>query len=181
MSHRSNTGRSLRFLTVSAMLCALGVVLLALGSVIDVIDLSVAVLASLFAVYAVIEMGGIYPWLIWIVTSVLSCLLLPQKTPAIFYACFFGFYPICKAKIEGHLKNPLGYVCKLLLFHASLALLYGVFRLFLPSQLEGYGLGWLLFATYAAALLCFVLYDFCLSRLITFYLYRLQKRFHLRR
>ena len=181
MSRRSFPGKSLRYLTVSAMLCALGVVLLAVGSLIDVMDLSVAVLASLFAVYAVIEMGGIYPWLIWLTTSLLSCLLLPQKTPALFYACFFGFYPICKAKIEGHLPRLWGYLCKLALFHVSLVLLYGVFRLFLPAELEGYGFGWLLLATYAAALLCFVLYDFCLSKLITLYLYRLRNRFHLRK
>ena len=80
---RNRIRKQTKYLTVSAMLAALGVVLLSLGAMVEVLDISVAVLASLLTVYAVIEMGGAYPWLIWLVTSVLSLLLLPQKTPVI--------------------------------------------------------------------------------------------------
>ena len=86
MSTRKNTKR----LTVSAMLSALSVTLLYLGSFIEVLDLSMAVLASLFTVVMVIEYGKGAPWSVFLVTSALSLILLPQKLPALMYALFFG-------------------------------------------------------------------------------------------
>ena len=74
MSKKTST--QVKYLTVSAMLCALGVVVLGLGSIVEVLDLTFAIFASLLTVYAVIEMGGIYPWLVWIVTSLVAFLLL---------------------------------------------------------------------------------------------------------
>ena len=74
-----------KYLTVSAMLAALGVILLGLGSLINTLDLTVAALASILCVWAVIEMGKTYAWMIWLVTSFLAILLLPQKTPGCFY------------------------------------------------------------------------------------------------
>ena len=97
---RDRIRKRTKYLTVSAMLCALSVIILSLGSLIEVLDITTAVLASLLCIYAVIEMGGAYPWLIWPVTSILALLLLPQKTPALFYALFAGFYPILKEKLE---------------------------------------------------------------------------------
>ena len=82
------------------MLSALGVVLLYIGSLVEALDLSAAVLASLACIIAVIEYGKGAPWAVYGVTSVLSLILLPVKTPAAFYAIFFGFYPILKEKIE---------------------------------------------------------------------------------
>ena len=88
-----------KYLTVSAMLAALGVILLGLGSLINTLDLTVAALASILCVWAVIEMGKTYAWMIWLVTSFLAILLLPQKTPGCFYL-FIGLYPILKERLE---------------------------------------------------------------------------------
>ena len=166
-------------LTVSAMLCALGVIILALGAVIEVIDLSVAVIASLLCVYAVIEIGGIYPWMIWVVTSILSFLLIPIKTPVLFYALFAGFYPILKEKIEALPRIP-AWIAKLVLFHVCLVAIYCVMRLFFPALLEGTQVLLVFLGLYALSVVCFVLYDIALTRLITFYFIRLRQRFRLR-
>ena len=64
--------QQIKYLTLSAMLCALGVIILAFGSFFEVVDLTVSVLASFLCIWAVIELGGIYPWMIWIVTSIVS-------------------------------------------------------------------------------------------------------------
>ena len=160
------------------MLTALGVILMALGSIADVLDLSVAVLASMLCIYAVIEMGGYYPWALWGATSVLGLVLLPVKTPALFYAAFAGFYPILKEKLE-RLPHLLAWVLKLAVFHLSLGAIVLVIKLFLPDQLieEFPYFGWIL---YALSLAAFILYDIALSRLITFYLIRLRHRFRIR-
>ena len=175
MSRRQNTQAQIRNLTVSAMLCALGVLILALGAVIEVIDLSVAVIASLLCVYAVIEIGGAYPWLIWIVTSLVSLLLLPAKTPVVFYTLLAGYYPILKEKIE-RLPMLLSYLIKWGVATLSSLSIYAVSVLFMPTLLEGFEAWWLLLLLYVAMIFVFFMYDFALSSLITFYFRRLQKR-----
>ncbi|MBQ8415612.1 MAG: hypothetical protein IJX13_01730 [Clostridia bacterium] len=176
---RNSTRQQIKALTVSAMLCALGVIILALGSFIEVIDLSVAVIASLLTVYAVIELRGAYPWLIWLVTSIVAFLLLPLKTPVLFYAMLAGYYPILKEKIE---KKPLliSWALKLCVLTASLIVIYLLFIAFLPEMLAGFEAWYLLLGLYAACTVVFVLYDVCLTQLITFYLVKLQKRFRIK-
>jgi len=168
-----------KYITVSAMLSALGVVLLSIGAAVEVLDITTAVLASLLCIYAVIEMGGAYPWLIWLATSLLGLLLLPLKTPAILYGLFAGFYPILKEKLE-KLKQPLSLICKLLVFHVCLAGIVAVFLLFLPTDGLLESSKWLPLVLYGMSLVVFVLYDVALTRLITFYLLRLHRRFRIR-
>ena len=167
-----------KFVTVSAMLAGLGTVLLGLGSLIDVLDLTTAALASLLIVCAVIEMGGAYPWMIWAVTAFLSILLLPQKTPGCFYL-FIGLYPILKEKLE-RLPRPVEWLLKVVAFHVMIALCWVVLRVFVPSEAE-LTFGWLLLGTYALALAAFLLYDYSLTKLISFYIWKLQKRFGLKK
>ena len=164
-----------RRLTTAATLAALGVVLLALGSLVEVLDLSMAAIASLAVTFAVIELKGKYPLFIYLVTAFLSLLLLPIKTPALFYACFAGYYPILKALFEGHFSRPVSGLFKLLTFLAATALtvVLGV-KLLFPFGFSWQG--W--YAVLALPLaLVFGVYDLALTRLITFYLRRLRGRF----
>jgi hypothetical protein len=165
-------------LALCAMLAALGVVLLCLGSVIEVIDISMAVIASFFAIYAVIEFGGVWPWLIYAVTGLLSLILMPSASAAYFYLLFFGFYPILKEKLE-RLPRVLSWVLKEAVFHASLLLTFLCLRFVLAlPELTGIG-SILLFGMLLACEVVFVLYDVALTRLISFYLIKL--RYRLRR
>ena len=173
------SSQQIKYITVSAMLSALGVILLAVGAFVEVLDLSTAVFASMLCIYAVIEIRGSYPWMIWLVTSILGLILLPIKTPAVFYALFFGFYPILKEKLE-KLPRLISWILKPVIFHACIALIWGVFKLFIPVALEEMGGGRMLALLYALALVCFVLYDIALTRLITFYLFRLRGRFRIK-
>ena len=167
-----------KYLTVSAMLVALGVILLGLGSLINTLDLTVAALASILCVWAVIEMGKTYAWMIWLVTSFLAILLLPQKPPGCFYL-FIGLYPILKERLE-RLPRAVEWVLKIVIFHAMIALCWLVLRIFVPGE-AALEFGWLLLATYALALVAFLLYDYALTKLISFYLQKLQKRLGLKR
>ena len=168
-----------KYLTVSAMLTALSVVILSLGALVDVLDITTAILASFLCIYAVIELKGAYPWLIWLVTSILAFLLLPIKTPAIFYALFAGFYPILKEKLE-RLKPPISIPLKLVTFHVCLAGICLLLSLFIPDALDLDGLWWMPILMYVLSLLCFVVYDLALTRVITFYLVKLKKRFQIK-
>ena len=168
----------IKYLTVSAMLCALGVILLSLGALVEVLDISVAVIASLLVVYAVIEMGDAYPWMIWIVTSIVGYLLMP-KTPVLFFALFFGYYPILKEKLE-RLPRMIAWVLKIVTFHLSLGIMAFGMWLFFPAMLEGLGQLLLLAGLYVTSVAAFIIYDIALTRIITFYFIRLRERFRIK-
>jgi hypothetical protein len=173
-SFRQRTKR----LTVSAMLAAIGVVMLLIGSFLESLDLTVAALASMLCIYAVIELGGAYPWMIWGVTSLLGLLLLPYpKTPALFYL-LIGFYPILKEKLE-KLKRLPCLLFKLVVIHAVLGIVLLALWIF-PELRELLGNVWLLLGTYAITVVTFLIYDYALTKLITFYLIRLRSRLRLK-
>lgn len=119
----------------SAILCALGVIILFLGSVIEIIDITTAALSSFLIVVCMIELGGYMPFLVYIATSVLSFLLLPNKTVVVMYVLFFGFYPILKKYIE---KTPyiLSWVIKFATFNAVFFVYYFVATKLFSVSLE---------------------------------------------
>ncbi len=169
-----NKMKQTRKLTTCAMLSALGVVLLWLGSATAVMEISMAVLASLCCVLAVIEYGKSTPWLIYAVTGALALILLPQKSTALMYLLFFGYYPILKEKFE---KKPrwLSWVLKEVSFHAALIILLLLYKfIFTPAAADP-------FILYLLAVLLaefvFPLYDIALTRLISLYLIKLRSRF----
>ena len=163
-----------RALTVSAVLCALGVILLALGSLLQVLDLTMAALASILVIFAVIELGGKWPFLIYAVTALLAMLLVPYKTAALVYLCFTGYYPIVKAFAEGRLSKLWGWVLKLLCFNAALALmLFLAFKFFTAFEITGM---WYYLALPACSVV-FVVYDIALTRLIGVYVFKWRSRF----
>lgn len=163
-----------RALTVSAVLCALGVILLAFGSLLQVLDLTMAAVASFLVIFAVIELGGKYPFLIYAVTSVLAVLLVPYKTAALLYLCFAGYYPILKALLEGNLPRTWAWVLKILSFNAGLALmLFLAIKLFSAFEITA---TWYYFVLPAFSLV-FVVYDVALTRLITAYVHKWRSRF----
>ena len=161
-------------LVTAAVVSALGVVILTLGSFIEVLDLSVAVIASLLVAFAVIELGGKYPYLVYVVTALLSMLLLPVKTAPLAYLLFMGYYPILKAKLEKcRMPSLLCWVLKILIFNAVLAIVVLVAVLVLHVPVPAVWYYWML----PLLTPVFLLYDVVLSRLVTFYLLRLRDRF----
>lgn len=168
---RNKPTNKTRVLALCSLFSALGVIILYLGSLIEVIDLSMAVVASLLVVVAVIEIGGVYPWLIYAVTSVLSFLLLPNKFVAAVYLAFAGFYPILKSKLE-KIKGIVCTLLKLGVFNLCLLAVWGVSKLFVIPFETAYGIA----VTAVILNLVFVLYDFALTRLISAYIYVWRKK-----
>lgn len=166
--------RPTKKLTLTALLAALSVVLLWLGRAVEIMDLSLAVIASLFVVFAKIELGGHYPYLLWLVSAALSLLWTSGGSAALFYAVFAGYYPIWKAFCERR-SRLVEWVCKLFsfVFGAGLFWMLATFVFMLPS--EDYTTP-LLIAFLALALVTFLLYDVALSRLIRFYSLRIRPR-----
>jgi len=156
------------------MFSALSVALLYLGTVIEVFDMTAAVIASFLCVVAVIEYGGSAPWLVYAVTSVLSLLILPNKMPAFMYAVFFGIYPIIKEKLEKHLNRWVAWVVKEIIFNATIFAIIAASKwLFhLEDSPMGFDIAFIVLAEVAL-----VLYDIAMTGIITVYIYKIRKRF----
>ncbi|MBE6655871.1 MAG: hypothetical protein E7609_03235 [Ruminococcaceae bacterium] len=165
--------KSTKKLTVTALLSALGTVLLTLGSLLEVLDLSMAAIVSCFVVFLRIELGGAYPYLFWATTALCSLVIMPSSSAGLLFA-LLGLYPLTKAILE---RRPpiVEWTCKLLLAGGILTVfvLVAKFVLLLPDAILT---GWLLPIFLTVALTAFVLYDIALSRLILFYGLRIRPR-----
>ncbi len=176
-------------LTLGAMLAAIGAVLLLLGSLFQVIDLSMAAIASFVCVIAVIELGTGWAWMIYGVVGVISVLLRPTSFAPWVYVAFLGYYPIIKEKIE-RLKKPISWVLKMVSFNVALiaccvvayflltaekpANVFDFFNTLLgvPTAGTAVAIGLYVFVNFV-----FVIYDIALTRLISTYLFRLRDKF----
>ncbi len=172
---KRNNAYSAKKLAVCAMLCALGVVLLCVGSLIEVLDISMAVIASMLCIIAVIEYGSGAPWMIYGATSLLSLILIPFNTAATFYALFFGFYPILKEKFEKKQK-VVSWLLKEAVFNVCLALMITTSILFLGLTDNVLVTPITVALLVIVAEIVFVVYDIALTRLITFYIIKLRSR-----
>ena len=167
---KKNVKGATRKLSVSAMLCALGVIILALGSVISALDLTMVAITSIFVFFAVLEMGNPYPYLIYAVTAILSLILLPDKFTAFLYFIFGGIYPILKRFME-RCPRLISWIFKLVYFNTVIASMVLGSKYLFGIDDEGMTIG--LFALGNAAL---IMYDIAISKLLTLYQFRLRKR-----
>ena len=170
--HSKENSRRTRRIAVCAMLVAVGVTIISLGSLVEVLDLCTAALASFLTVLVVIEYGHGYPWAVYAATTILSLLLAPQKSPALVYASF-GFYPILKEKLE-RLPRVAAYLLKALIFVALEVLLIGVVDVLTGAD-EVMG-PWYYAALYALGFVTLWLLDVALTRMITLYLRKYRER-----
>ena len=159
-------------IALCAVFSALGVVLLYMGAIFEVLDLSAAAIASMLCVVIISEIGGIYPWLVYAVTSLLSLLLLPNKFGALIYACMAGYYPMLKAKIEGLRSNGLRLLFKIGFFNLSMTVIVAAakFIFTLPGLTREY-----VIALYAIGNVTFIVFDIALSMLIRAYFVKYRK------
>lgn len=158
-------------ITLAAILSALGVIVLLLGSIFTMLDLTMVAIASLLVVIAVIELGGWFPYLVWLVTGILALLLLPSKFSAILYLVFGGIYPILKAMFE-RLHFAVAWVIKLSYFNTMLTVLIFLCNYVFKLSDTDLGYNWIVY------LLCnvvFILYDIAASEMIVLYLVKLRK------
>ena len=171
---RETSSAKTKKLAICSALAALGVVTLTVGSLFGVLDISMAVIASLFAIIAVIEYGRSAPWLVFAVTSVLSLIIMPQNTSAWMYVLFFGYYAILKEKLERRGK-VLSWILKEVIFNVALALMFVAAKLILYKNTSEPLIIYILLAVLCE--LVFPIYDIALTRLISMYVYKIRTRF----
>ncbi len=169
-------------LTVSAMLVALGTVFMVLGAAFEVLDLTAVALASLLMVFAYIELGTPYTFLVWLGTSLLTFIFYPGHFLWLEYLLIFGFYPLAKGYIE-RLNRPFWLPLKLVYANLTFFLLNILSDLLIGisvfSDMSFFGLNKTAVYIIAGVLLnvAFIAYDIFINVMVRFYFDKLQRRF----
>ncbi len=177
---RAERRAATRYMVTCAVLCALSVVFLAFGAVLEVMDLTAACLASFVVLLVLLCYGAKYAWLTYAVTAVLGGLLMPQSMAVWTYIGLVGYYPIVRQKLS-RLPRVLRWAVKLLLFGAVLCACLFVFHFvvlggegsladsFLSLFGESDSRAVMAWAVPGLSLFTFVLFDVLLDRLMFIY------------
>ncbi len=167
-----NMKNKTRTITLSALLTALTLVFLYLANIIPTSRLGIVAVASLFAVASVVEAGIVSSVFVFVGSSIIGALILPDKTTVMLYVLFFGYYPFIKSIAEKIRPRAVQWIIKLAVFNASFTLIWYLFKslLFNGSYLDTN-----LIFVYSAVNIVFVLFDVGLTKLITFYIVRISK------
>lgn len=164
---------SARNVAYPAILGALSLVLVYLGAVAPSGSWGIVAVAGLLPCAAVISVHLTAGFLCWGCVSILSFLFIPDKLCALMYTALFGLYPMVKALIERLRRRPVEYLLKLVFFNAAFTVIYvGMKAAVLASLPTALGAVWVL---YGAANVLFLLYDFGFSKLISFYIARIDR------
>ncbi|MDO4174301.1 MAG: hypothetical protein Q4D42_06010 [Eubacteriales bacterium] len=155
-----------KYMTFGAIMAALGVVLLLLGSIIPGMRLSCVAIASVLAAMVFVRCGFGYALLCVIATALLSFLLVPAKEVGLLYAVFFGPYALIKNGIERLHNLPLEWVVKLAYCGVTAVLLFWFSDQVLamvPELLAAH-----LWLYLPVILILFAVYDIVFSKLIAY-------------
>jgi hypothetical protein len=162
--------KSTRFLARAAMAGALGMALLYLASVLPSGKLAIVCASGMLTAFIRMSCGLSWSAGCFAATALLGLFLLPQKSVALLYAVFFGYYPIVKSLIERLPSAFARWIWKLLIYNAAFAVLFLLAFSVLAgaAQVEK----WPLFALIPVGNAAFVLYDIALTQVILYYLRR---------
>lgn len=161
------------------IVAALSLVLMLLTGVLPFGTYALPCFAGILLTSIVIEFG--IPWAIgvYVGVSVLSFLLVSDKEAALYYTLILGIYPILKSLFERIKLRWLSFLIKLLYFNftAVAAFYISIFVLSIPIEsfsLFGVNMPFLFLLIGNAV---FVVYDICVTRLISAYLNVWRSRF----
>lgn len=159
-------------LALSSLMAAACFVLMYVGSVSGVFDLCAVVACAMIVIFAVIEIGGIFPWLIWLVSSTLCIFMVPDKFVALEFALFGGIYPMIKASLE---KYPpfISWSLKFAFFNVVFTGAYYIATYVFSIYNLGFTIG---VAAYVLANIFFFIADVAFTLMISIYMTKLRPR-----
>ncbi len=164
---------SARLVALTAVLAALSLVFLYVSCMVPTGRMGVVAVAGLLPAAAVVSAGPAAGALCYAGTGLLALILLPDKGNALLYLLFFGVYPLVKYAVERLRRLPLELVLKLAFFNAAFSLFWFALRaVFLAALPVGDWATWLL---YLGGNAVFLVYDFGFTKLIGFYIARIDK------
>ena len=156
---------------LTAMLSALSVVVMYAGSLLGKLDIATAVIASVCVMIALGEFGYKSAVGVYLITAVLSFVIVPAKTAVVLFIVLFGLYPIVKVFSSSRGRKVTEYVIKYCYLNISLVVLVVITTIFFAKLPV-----WIMLLVFAGANLLLPVYDFALDGLMFFYYNRIRQR-----
>lgn len=168
--------KNIRKTAFSAIFTALSTVLIVIGGLFDILDLTVAAASSFIICIAMLEIKGKYPLLIYFATSVLCAFIMPMTTATIYYIALFGYYPILRVYLK-RLGKWSSRLLGLSIFNAAMIILVTVFRTVFAMQNEPKLMYVILFVS---ANIFYFVYDYAIDVFAFIYVKKLKKIFKIK-
>lgn len=169
-------------LAFCAVISALSLVLMLITGLIPVGTYAFPCIAGALLSVIVIESGYIFAFTTYIVVAVMSALFVADKEAALYYIAFLGFYPVLKGLIERIRLKIVSYLLKFILFNACIitAFFVSITILSVPKEsfmVFGIYLPWIFLVL---GNLVFIVYDVCLTRVISEYAQKWRRKLKIR-
>ncbi len=168
--------RTTKKITLSGILIALSIALMALGAFVEVFDLTVCALASVIMAFVYIEIGRPYTFAVWLATSLLAFIFFTGSVIWVEYFLVFGIYPILKAYIE-KLPRFLWIIIKLVYVNLILWLLFLACEFVLGIPFFDDDRLWMKIAFCVLVNVAFIAYDWFITVLVRVYFTKFRHRF----
>ena len=124
-------------IALCGMLGALSVVLLLLGSALQIGTYAAPMLAAFLLIPVLEEYGTRYALTLYVCVAILAVLFVPETELALFYVLVMGYYPVLRVKLNGVKSTLLRWVLKFAVFNAGTVLVYLLlFALLGPAVLD---------------------------------------------
>ena len=124
-------------IALCGMLGALSVVLLLLGSALQVGTYAAPMIAAFLLIPVLEEYGSRYALTLYAAVSILAVLFVPETELAFFYVFVMGYYPVLRVKLNTIRSTVLRWLLKFAVFDAASALVYLLlFALLGPAILD---------------------------------------------
>lgn len=167
MSQKRQDKRTVKIVALGGILLALTTVTVFLAGFIPALELTLYAVSSFYIAVMIIETSVKGGWTLYLASSILLLILIPNKIVIVPYVFFFGIYGIIKRYIENIRKQVIEILLKLIFFNISLGLVYRLFKDVLIEDLNMIDLP-------AAVLIIglqimFLLYDYIYTLFIGFY------------
>lgn len=156
-------------ITQSGIIIALTLAILYSTSLLPISTLSILTLASCLIPISLIRTSLKSTILVYLASSILSFFLVPINI-SILYTLFFGVYGIIKFFIEKLNNIILEIILKLSVFNILLFTIYVIFKMFI-----GFKLNFSILLFVAAAQIIFLIYDYALTIVISYFYNRINK------
>lgn len=149
-----------------SLLTALSVGLLYLAAVLPTAHLTILAVCGFLCAVAVMMYSTLWAAAVYVVTAALALLILPDKLCAIYYAAFFGYYPILKSYLEKIRNIKISWLAKFAVY----CLIYLVWFFAAKGLFFGEAITFPWYILFPLGAVAFVIYDICMSILIRYYI-----------
>lgn len=157
---------------------ALSVVLLFFGGTIYIFSYAVPIVLGVLMILLKKTLTISSAVSVYVATSILSFIIVPDKETVLLYVLFFGYYPIIKSSLDKIKPKFLSVVLKILLFNISLVVveLLCVYVFGIPFFENGAFSVFILISFIVLMNVLFAMYEYILKYSLILYVMKYEKR-----